>query len=158
MRRRTIAVAGALAALGVGTGAATAVGQGGSSDRVLTGVLRGANEIGEDGQRGAGDPDGFGSATGIFAGRQLCFAFTVRGLAAPQAAHIHRGTRSENGPVVIELRAPEEGDPGTVSGCVNVRSSLARQVLRRPANYYWNVHTERYPAGAIRGQVATARR
>jgi hypothetical protein len=158
MRRRTIAVATALAALGTGAGAATAVGQGGrSQDQVLTGVLRGANEIGEDGRRGAGDPNGLGSATGVISGGRLCFAFTVRGIEAPQAAHIHRGDRSENGPIVIELRAPEEGDPGAVSGCVNVRSSLARQVLRRPANYYWNVHTERYPAGAIRGQVRTAR-
>jgi hypothetical protein len=156
MRRTTIAAAAALAAIGGGVGAASAVGGQGGTDRVLTGVLRGANEIGENGERGAGDPNGLGSATGIVAGRRLCFAFTVRGLDSPVAAHIHRGGRSENGPVVIELRAPEDGAAGTASRCVAVRSSLARQVLSRPSQFYWNVHTEAFPAGAIRGQVATA--
>jgi hypothetical protein len=157
MRRTTIAAAAALAAIGGGAGAAGALGQGGGSDRVLTGVLKGANEIGENGERGAGDPNGLGGATGIVAGRRLCFAFTVRGIDSPVAAHIHRGRRTENGPVVIELRPPEDGNPGTVSGCVNVRTSLAREVLRQPSRFYWNVHTEAFPGGAVRGQVATAR-
>ena len=160
MRRKgVIAVAAAVTALGAGAGATAAIGQGGSTDRALFGVLRGANEIGEDGRRGAGDRNGRGSATATIAGGQLCFGLTVRGIDDPVAAHIHRGRRNENGPIVVTLSPPPNGEHGAASGCVeDVSRSLAREILRRPARFYWNVHTRAYPAGAVRGQVFAQRR
>ena len=158
-RRKPVAIAAAaLVGLGAGAGATVAVGQGGQGDQALFGVLRGANEIGENGERGAGDPDGRGSATGIIDGGRLCFGLMVANIEDPAAAHIHRGRRNQNGPVVIELRPPEDGDPGAVSGCVSVRSALARQIRRNPAGFYWNVHTQDYPGGAVRGQLLARRR
>lgn len=146
--------AGACAAGGM-FGTSAALGQSSERDRVLFGALSGAQERGPEGQRGVGDRDGRGSASAVVERGRLCFALTVKNLDDPVAAHIHRGRRGQNGPVVIPLEAPKAGDPGTVGGCVDVRSTLARQVLRRPERFYWNVHTRAYPNGAIRGQVFT---
>lgn len=155
-RRRSagLLAAGACAA-GAAFGTTAAVGQSDAGDRVLLGALSGAQERGPEGQRNVGDSDGRGSASAVVEDGKLCFGLTVRNLEAPVAAHIHRGRRGENGPVVIPLKVPKAGDPGAVSGCVDVDSRLARQVLRRPERFYWNVHTRAYPNGAIRGQVFT---
>ena len=149
--------AAALAAVFV-AGATTAGGQSAASgDRALYAALSGAKEIGEDGQRSAGDRNGFGSASATVDGGRLCFGITVKNLDQPAAAHIHRGGPGANGPVVIELKAPSDGDPGAVAGCVSARTSLTRQIRRTPSRFYFNVHTQRYPNGAVRGQVRLAR-
>ncbi|MBA3328570.1 MAG: CHRD domain-containing protein [Solirubrobacterales bacterium] len=127
------------------------------SERVLLGVLNGRNEIGPDGRKGAGDPDGQGTASAVIDGDQLCFGLTVKNLGAPAAAHIHRGRKDVNGPVVITLTAPQAGDPGASSGCVAVAGDLARDLLRHPNRFYWNVHTAEFPGGAIRDQVFAKR-
>jgi hypothetical protein len=138
-------------------GVTTAGGQSGSSDRALYGSLSGANEIGENGQRGAGDRNGRGSASAIIDGGRICYAITVKNIAEPVAAHIHRGGRTVNGPIVVTFKAPADGDPGASSGCVTINRDLARRILRTPQNYYFNVHTQDFPGGAMRGQVrATA--
>jgi hypothetical protein len=126
----------------------------------LYGVLRGANEIGEDGRRGAGDDDGRASASATIdeETRELCFGLTAKNLDEPVAAHIHRGTRGRNGPIVVTLTAPSAGDPGASSGCVEVTDRLARSLTRNPHRYYWNIHTEAFPDGAVRGQVFTRTR
>lgn len=70
---------------------------------------------------------------------------------AIRAAHIHRGPAGENGPVVI----PFESDADGVSDdCVTAEAALVNEVLQSPDGFYVNVHTERYPDGAIRGQLA----
>ena len=156
-RRIALPLSAAALAAAFGVGVTTAGGQSGSTERALFAALRGANEIGEDGQRGAGDPNGFGSASATVDGGRLCFGITVKNIDDPAAAHIHRGVRNANGPVVIELAAPSAGDPGAVAGCVSARTSLTRQIRRNPSRFYFNVHTQRYPAGAVRGQVRLAR-
>jgi CHRD domain-containing protein len=120
-----------------------------SSTRALFGVLEGSKEV------GGGDPDGFGSATGVVtAADTVCFALVVKRLDPPVAAHIHSAQRGVNGPVVVPLTAPTSGDPGTSSGCVSgLDTALVDNLLEHPARYYWNVHTTAYPGGAIRGQL-----
>jgi hypothetical protein len=118
----------------------------------LYGVLQGKNEIGQDGRKRAGDPDGRGSASAIIDGRQLCFGLTVKNVDQPIAAHIHRGGRGENGPVVVTLVAPSSGDPGASSGCVEISAADANAIRKNPHKYYWNIHTEAFPGGAVRGQ------
>jgi hypothetical protein len=125
------------------------------SERVLLGVLNGRNEVDAEGDKGAGDPDGRGSASGVIDDGQLCFGLTVKNLAAPTAAHIHRGRKKENGPIVVTLAPPQGGDPGASSGCVPVAAGLAEELLRHPKRFYWNVHTQEFPGGAVRGQVRT---
>jgi hypothetical protein len=126
---------------------------GGKEGRALFATLAGANEISPDGRRGAGDPDGRGTFTAIVDGDQLCFGLTVANIDAPVAAHIHKGRRSQNGPVVVPLVAPSTGDPGASAACVDVAAPLARDILKHPRRYYANVHTPLFAGGAVRGQL-----
>jgi hypothetical protein len=150
-----------IAALAVGllsgVGVAVALGaQGEPSQQDLRagfGVLKGANEVGTDGQTGAGDRNGRGSFTGILDGNRLCYGITVANIGNPIASHIHRAPRGENGDVVVELKHPRKGDPGASSGCTNVSSSLADDLRSNPRAFYVNVHNNRFPGGAVRGQL-----
>ena len=123
------------------------------SGGALFAVLTGRNEIGTNGHRGAGDPDGYGSFTATVDGTQLCFGITVTNLDTPNAAHIHKARPNQSGPIVVPLTPPSGGDPGASSGCVTVTSALAAAILKNPSKYYANVHSGVYPAGAVRGQL-----
>jgi hypothetical protein len=116
--------------------------------------LRGSHEVGGAGQLNAGDPDGRGSFSALIPSPgKLCFGYEVTGIAKPVAAHIHKGKAGEQGPVVITLRRPRSGNPGTVSGCVRAGRRLLANIRRRAGNYYPNVHTADFPGGAVRGQL-----
>src|SRR2546423_13096302 len=106
-------------------------------------------------KKGNGDPDGLGSANVLLAKSDtVCFGISVTGIGTPTAAHIHRGKRNENGPVVVTLTAPSSGDPGASSGCVSgVSSTLVTELQQNPHRFYVNVHTTDFPGGAIRGQL-----
>ncbi len=121
-RRSLSALLGCSLVAALAVGVTTAGGQSGSSDRALFGSLSGLNEIGEDGERGAGDRNGRGSASAIIDGGRICYALTVKNIQDPVAAHIHRGGRTVNGPVVVEFEAPSAGDPGASSGCTSHQS------------------------------------
>jgi CHRD domain len=168
MSRRLVALLGATCLLLLGLGSAIATGHGGGggpkgdhhdghqkASVALFAELSGRNEISATtGQPGAGDPDGFGSASFTFDGDQLCFGITVGNLAAPTAAHIHTGRKFQNGDVVVPLTQPVAGDPGASSGCVTVaNAALAADIQAHPRAYYANVHTGEFPMGAVRGQL-----
>jgi hypothetical protein len=158
MSRRLVALLGAVCLLLLGLGSAIAVGHGDGDDRGksrgLFADLNGRNELDPmTFQRGAGDPDGFGSASVTFDGGQVCFGITVANLETPIAAHIHRGRKFENGPVVVPLTQPSPGDPGASSGCTAVADKLAAEIQADPRGFYVNVHTEAFPDGAVRGQL-----
>jgi CHRD domain len=130
--------------------------RGGKAERVLFALLKGRKEIGQDGRRGAGDRDGRGGFTALVANGQVCFGLTVDNIAAPAAAHIHRGRRSQNGAIVVTLSPPSSGDPGASSGCVAPdagNTTVLREILKHPNHFYVNVHTGDFPNGAIRGQL-----
>jgi hypothetical protein len=119
----------------------------------LFAALNGQNEIGEDGERGAGDTNGAGSFSAVIKGEQLCYGLAVRDIANPTAAHIHRGGRNTNGDIVVTLTQPNSGDPGASSACMTISNRLVRQIRRNPGRFYANVHNSAYPDGAIRGQL-----
>jgi|Tabmets5t2r1_1033131.scaffolds.fasta_scaffold04375_2 hypothetical protein len=119
----------------------------GAAKRPLHADLNGQNEV------GAGDPNGGGSFAAVIDGNELCYGLAVRDIQDPLFAHIHRGRAGTNGDIVVTLRHPRNGDPGASSGCVTLRPELRRSIRRRPSRYYVNVHTRRYPDGAIRGQL-----
>ena len=122
----------------------------------LFAVLNGRNELNATTlKKGAGDPDGFGSANVLIAKSDtVCVGITVTAIGAPTAAHIHRGKRNQNGPIVVPLPAPTTGDPGASSGCVSgLATSLVSELRRKPHRFYVNVHTSDFPGGAIRGQL-----
>jgi hypothetical protein len=158
MSRRPIALVAVLGVAGAALAAQAAPGQNSTDRKALSAVMTGKKEVGTDGKKGAGDPDGFGSFTAMAAGSKLCFGMTVRGIDAPVAAHIHKGGPSVMGSIVVPLTQPSAGDPGAASGCVNVSdAALLAAIVKNPSRYYVNVHTKAFPGGALRGQLARSR-
>jgi hypothetical protein len=139
--------AGSIAALGVGAaiGAQSETSQ--KQFRAGFGVLSGKAE--PDG----GDKNGRGSFSGIFKGDTLCYGLTVSGIGKPVAAHIHQGNRGVNGEVVQELKAPRAGNPGASHECVDVSGDVADDIRANPKQFYVNVHNQKFPGGAVRGQI-----
>ncbi|MBA2360960.1 MAG: CHRD domain-containing protein [Actinobacteria bacterium] len=84
----------------------------------------------------------------------MCFELSVSNITLPATgAHIHVGTVTKNGPVVVPLTPPDES--GTSSGCVTADCELIKAIMQNPENYYVNVHTQPlYGAGAVRGQLS----
>ncbi|MCC5951579.1 MAG: S-layer homology domain-containing protein [Acidimicrobiia bacterium] len=80
---------------------------------------------------------------------QLCFQLSFEDLDGINAAHIHEGASGTNGPVVVDLDWPTNQN----SGCLLVSSTLLRDIVEHPDDYYVNVHTDAFPAGAVRGQL-----
>jgi CHRD domain len=153
--RTTLAASLAVAAVAALVVAVSGTAKDGSSDDdPLFAALSGQNEIGPNGKKGAGDPDGRGSFSATVEGNQICYGLTVKNISNPVAAHIHRGKPSENGPVVVPLTPPSSGDPGASSGCATAERSLLEDILKHPNHYYSNVHTPDFPGGAVRGQLS----
>jgi CHRD domain len=119
----------------------------------LFAALNGQNEIGQDGNRGAGDRNGGGSFSAVIKGRTLCYGLAVRDIQDPIAAHIHRGDRNTNGPIVVPLTQPDAGNPGASSDCRSLNRNLIRQIRGNPGRFYVNVHTQDFQDGAVRGQL-----
>lgn len=116
----------------------------------ITVTMRGVAE-----QPSPGDADGSGTATIRLRQGQgrLCFTLNVRNIQLPATgAHIHRGAVDVAGDVVVPLANP--GANGSSSGCVAAARPLVAQILRNRSQFYVNVHTSDFPAGAIRAQLA----
>lgn len=104
---------------------------------------------------------------------KACFFVRWEHIGAPNASHIHFGTKDEAGPVVVTLFMTTDDLtqgptlPETISavqGCSDLVSipegapfdtaqELLQNIKRRPGQYYVNVHNPEFPAGAIRGQL-----
>ena len=102
---------------------------------------------------GAGDEDGSGTAhitidpdTG-----EVCWDLTVESIQPVTASHIHVGAEGEDGDVVVPLDV--DGFEGSSTGCVDASDADLDAIIANPAGYYVNIHTEDFPAGAIRGQL-----
>ena len=143
--QRTLAIslslAAALTAALVLSGSAMAAG------RPMTVQLTGAAEA-----PGPGDSDGAGTASFTFnpGTGEVCYDYTVTGVAPLTAAHIHIAPPGSPGPVVIPL-PPSNASGG--SGCVTADRGLIVAILRDPGAYYFNVHNADFPAGALRAQL-----
>ena len=139
----------ALALAGAASAASLAVADHGG--RPLSTELTGAAEV------PAGDPAGSGMATiTVNPGQEeVCWEIVAVGIELPAtAAHIHVGAAGTAPPnnVVVTLSAPDAS--GFSSGCTTVDRDLALEILKNPENYYFNVHNEPFPTGAIRGQLS----
>jgi hypothetical protein len=160
MRRRVAAVA-LTAVLVAGLTVLTARGAAAGADgkvTLLAATLKGAREV-----PGPGDPDGRGRAFVRLGGGKACFVLEWSRISAPVAAHIHQGRAGVAGPVVVPFFQPGTNAaslPGTLSavaGCVDVDPGLAGRIAASPRDWYVNIHTADFPAGAIRGQLHRAR-
>ena len=86
---------------------------------------------------------------------EACWELTAEGIGAVVQSHIHVGAAGESGDVVVPLDV--DGFEGTSEGCVAEQDAAALQaIIDDPDGYYVNLHTEEFPGGAIRGQLAAA--
>jgi len=114
---------------------------------ILRATLTGAAEV-----PGRGDPDGSGRARLDLmpVKEQICYTLTVSNIGRATAAHIHRGTATEAGPILKELEAPSDGSS---QGCVRLSRTAITNIKNNPSGYYVNVHNRAFPNGAVRGQL-----
>jgi hypothetical protein len=104
-----------------------------------------------------------GSATFTVASNGKSIKYTLKASklsGAPQAAHIHDGKAGVAGPVIVNICAkpcslPKSGTltskqftkaPGVANFAAAIKALKAGQT-------YVNIHTKKYPAGEIRGQI-----
>lgn len=99
--------------------------------------------------------EGFATITLEPSRSQVCFTIAVEGLDPVIGAHLHAGAVGEAGEVVVSLDPPAEG---RAEGCATADGTLLERMAARPAGYYVNIHTEAFPDGALRGQLALSTR
>jgi CHRD domain len=150
MRRPSLLVAGAVAAVGLfAAGLAVAASGGcGSATKFIT-KLNARSET----PRPKGAALGTGLFTASMTGSLLSWRLSFSRLTGKAlAAHIHLGRPGVAGPVAVPLCGP------CVSG-VHKTSKLTSRVKAAllSGRAYVNVHTAKNPAGEIRGQVAGGR-
>lgn len=120
-----------------------------AKDTALTATLNGRNE-----RPTTADKDGSGFAAIVLddSKDQICFALAWNKIGTPIMAHIHRGGRNVAGAIVVPLfmGAPMK------AACVSASRTLIKKIAAKPKNYYVNIHTGAFPAGAIRGQLKRA--
>jgi len=117
-----------------------------SKAAMLQAKLKGSNEV-----PGPGDPNGTGSVMITLRPRvgKVCADATWSRIGTPIAAHIHKGVAGVSGDVVVDLT-------GSVTGgahCAPLGKVKIHRIAKHPRRYYFNIHTDAYQAGAIRGQL-----
>jgi CHRD domain len=146
--RRVLFFAATLGMVAMLVTAAPALGQG----RPFSSALTGAAEV-----PGPGDPDASGTAfITLNQGQgEVCFDLSWAGIdGTVTAAHIHVGTAGVAGPVVVTLFTGALAGTDSASGCVSgVSEELIKAIRQDPNNYYVNIHSDVFPAGAVRGQL-----
>lgn len=114
----------------------------------LTAALRGKEAVCEGDTCGG---DGRGSADVDISFDRTRVCWDIRDLVSSvddvTAFHIHSGAKGEVGPVVVEFSS------GNQACTEDINESVLRDVAREPENFYMDVHSERYPDGAARGQL-----
>lgn len=107
-------------------------------------------------------------------GTAICLELEMRkplseGPDAAAGLHVHAGARGEEGPVVVDLTPllAQADEDGSIDACIDDPTDLAGEAVAGPlladivlegrerftGEFYLNLHTAGFPAGAIRGQV-----
>lgn len=83
---------------------------------------------------------------------EVCYQIGLRDVEDVTGAHIHVGDEGETGDVLVNLRYSGDNEGG--EDCVeDVDEDILEQIAEDPAGHYLNVHSERYPDGAVRAQL-----
>lgn len=97
-----------------------------------------------------GDANASGSAEfTVKSDGTICAEFTFQTTTADSEiilTHIHQGGPTDNGTVVIDFA-------GQLENCVPVAQGLVDQIQANPAGFYANIHTNKFPDGAVRDQL-----
>lgn len=87
----------------------------------------------------------------IHRGSAICWRFAhLHGFVNATVAQIHVGLKDRSGNSFLSLSS---GPRLHHRGCAQVKTATLAAIERDPSNYYVNVHSQRYPAGAVRGQL-----
>jgi hypothetical protein len=121
----------------------------------------------ETGLFGVGEPGADGDALLVVTDRadasagtaddRICAALATDAtgpFSGSPGAHLHEGTRDANGPVVVSFATPDDGT-GTSVSCVDefLEGFEVADLAGDLEGYYVNVHSDAFPAGAVRGQL-----
>jgi hypothetical protein len=102
---------------------------------------------------GPGEPRGWAFALLSFAPGRLCYELMTKGVGDDHlVAHLHKGPAGAQGPVVFELMRIYR-DTRPQSACVAMDPALIKAIEAHPRDYYVDVHNDRFPKGAVRGQL-----
>lgn len=144
MRRIWLPFLFAIATLGIAPVASAAP--------AVTKLIVSANGANERPNQGAKS----GSASGTFTlnttKSTICFLnMKKRGLSKITGAHIHLGASGIDGSIFASFDVSRFNKSGSV--CLKVDRLVLLDIVKYPADYYFNVHTKDFPAGAVRGQL-----
>jgi hypothetical protein len=114
--------------------------------KTLTTTMTGKNEVPKGARQGSGK-----AVFTLDASKgKVCWKFSsIKGISKVTASHIHKGAKGTSGNVVVPLFTGAL----KMKGCVKAAKSLITAIEKHPAGYYANIHTVKYPAGAIRGAL-----
>ena len=116
-----------------------------SMSPVVSAKLLGKNEVPK------GSPTGTGLAVVNLNATKgtVCWTFSgVTKIDTKTAAHIHKGKAGVAGPVVVPFGASYKA-----KGCTKAPAKVITAIETHPGAYYVNVHTTKFPGGAIRGAL-----
>ncbi|MFC7536856.1 CHRD domain-containing protein [Sphingomonas sp. GCM10030256] len=150
MALKTFAYATFMSAVLTGVALSAPVAEGG---RKFTTELTGEAEVNAQGVPNQGDLDGTGTAQVTLNPGQgrVCWDITVSGIAAPTRGHIHEAPTGQNGAIAVGFF---EANNVALSGCTDVDRAQIKEIIKRPQDYYVNIHNPEFPGGALRGQLS----
>jgi hypothetical protein len=121
----------------------------------FSGVLKGTNEVPVKGGPKVGDKDGIAVARMRIQGDKVYYYFSWKGIGTPIMGHVHEGVAGKNGDVKIPFFGKKlPGGRNYTSGTVTVKDqALLKRIEEHPERFYFNLHTDEFPGGAVRGQV-----
>lgn len=117
-------------------------------------AMDGAQEV-----PGPGDPDGSASGTITLndVTGEISWSFVYADISAPTAMHIHGpgGSAGSGAGVFVGLGVATSGGAGTLISGVTTTPGNVAAIFADPSDFYVNIHTGDFTAGAVRGQLGT---
>ena len=150
MIARKILTAGAVLSV-LSMGATTAVVSAAPTSKTFAVNAGGANEMGKGDVMSSATAKG--TITVNIAKHNVCYEIRTSYLKDITMAHIHLGKKGVNGNVVVTLNVKDFNLKARGHACVTVPAAVAKQIFANPTGYYFNVHTKKYPNGAVRAQL-----